>query len=276
MHIKTVIRCLSRLLITSFATLGVLQPLTLHAAPAGEVLTGDGRPNVVQVAVPHRSLVAAPTDVSIDDGGTVIVVKSSALLVRTVLAEEAIFIGEQDIVQPALDEQVGALRSIAVIRVTTQEVTRQSAVAFPTRIQQDPSRTNGVDAVQSQGVNGSVTTHSTVVLHNGAEVTRQVTGTEQVAPVEKVVLHGTKQADVSRGGASWYDGGPGTLTAAHRTLPFGTKVLVTNQANGLSIVVTIADRGPFIAGRIIDLSPDSFAKIAGLGSGVVQVSMTRL
>jgi rare lipoprotein A len=48
---------------------------------------------------------------------------------------------------------------------------------------------------------------------------------------------------------------PNALTAAHKKLPFGTKVRVTNKKNGKSIVVTINDRGPFIRGRIIDLTP---------------------
>jgi rare lipoprotein A len=46
-----------------------------------------------------------------------------------------------------------------------------------------------------------------------------------------------------------------SLTAAHRSLPFGTKVRVTNRKNGRSVVVRINDRGPFIAGRIIDVTP---------------------
>jgi rare lipoprotein A len=45
------------------------------------------------------------------------------------------------------------------------------------------------------------------------------------------------------------------LTAAHRTLPFGTRVRVTNHQTGRSIIVRINDRGPFVAGRIIDLTP---------------------
>ncbi|HET6320540.1 MAG TPA: septal ring lytic transglycosylase RlpA family protein [Hyphomicrobium sp.] len=46
----------------------------------------------------------------------------------------------------------------------------------------------------------------------------------------------------------------GAMVAAHRTLPFGTKVRVKNPRNGRSIVVTIVDRGPFVKGRVIDLS----------------------
>jgi len=48
---------------------------------------------------------------------------------------------------------------------------------------------------------------------------------------------------------------PNAMTAAHRTLPFGTKVTVVNRRNGLSTVVRITDRGPFVQGRVIDLSP---------------------
>ena len=48
---------------------------------------------------------------------------------------------------------------------------------------------------------------------------------------------------------------PSGFTAAHRTLPFGTRVRVTNKGNGRSVVVRINDRGPFVRGRVIDLTP---------------------
>jgi rare lipoprotein A len=48
---------------------------------------------------------------------------------------------------------------------------------------------------------------------------------------------------------------PSGLTAAHRTLPFGTRVRVTNKSNGRSVVVRINDRGPFVRGRVIDVTP---------------------
>jgi rare lipoprotein A len=54
------------------------------------------------------------------------------------------------------------------------------------------------------------------------------------------------------------------LTAAHKTLPFGSKVRVTNVRNGLSVIVRINDRGPFTRGRIIDLSKAAARKV-GLG-----------
>jgi rare lipoprotein A len=61
------------------------------------------------------------------------------------------------------------------------------------------------------------------------------------------------------------------LTAAHRTLPLGTKVTVTNKSNGHSVVVTINDRGPFVRGRIIDLSPAA-ARVLGF-SGLTHVTV---
>jgi len=63
----------------------------------------------------------------------------------------------------------------------------------------------------------------------------------------------------------------GKLTAAHRTLPFGTHVKVINQQNGRSVVVRVNDRGPFVKGRIIDLSRSAFKSIASTNAGVISV-----
>lgn len=77
---------------------------------------------------------------------------------------------------------------------------------------------------------------------------------------------------VASGG--WFN--PNAMTAAHKTLPFGTKVRVTNRNNGKSVVVTINDRGPYVAGRIIDLSKAAAHAISMQGSGVVPVSVAVL
>jgi rare lipoprotein A len=65
---------------------------------------------------------------------------------------------------------------------------------------------------------------------------------------------------------------PGKLTAAHRSLPFGTRVRVTNLRNKRSVVVRINDRGPFIRGRVIDLTPAA-ARVLGF-SGLTRVSLS--
>lgn len=86
--------------------------------------------------------------------------------------------------------------------------------------------------------------------------------------------------------ASWYGPGfhgrrtasgerfnTGAFTAAHRTLPFGTRVRVVNQTTGRSVVVRINDRGPFVRGRVIDLSKAA-ARAIGV-SGVARVTLAR-
>ncbi|GAA4568029.1 hypothetical protein GCM10023176_21610 [Micromonospora coerulea] len=90
-----------------------------------------------------------------------------------------------------------------------------------------------------------------------------------------------KVVDTGSCGASFYDEGqmtangetfnPDALTAAHKTLPFNTKVRVTNPANGKSVTVRINDRGPYIDGRCLDLSRAAFAAIASVGLGEVDV-----
>jgi rare lipoprotein A len=91
------------------------------------------------------------------------------------------------------------------------------------------------------------------------------------------------------GVASWYGGNfhgrktangetynMNAMTAAHKTLPFGTKVRVTNTRNGDSVVVRINDRGPFIAGRVIDLSRAAASQIGVTSSGVAPVKLAIL
>ena len=86
------------------------------------------------------------------------------------------------------------------------------------------------------------------------------------------------------GSASWYaltsktaSGermNPNALTAAHRSWPFGTTVLVENLGNGRSVVVRVNDRGPFVGGRIIDLSKAAAAQIGMINSGTAKVRVT--
>jgi rare lipoprotein A len=86
------------------------------------------------------------------------------------------------------------------------------------------------------------------------------------------------------GKASWYKMGSKTasgermnasaLAGAHRTLPFGTKVRVDNLSNGRSVVVRINDRGPFVRGRVIDVTQGAAKKLGMIRSGVARVKVT--
>ncbi|MEY4807101.1 MAG: hypothetical protein RLZZ206_1490 [Cyanobacteriota bacterium] len=97
---------------------------------------------------------------------------------------------------------------------------------------------------------------------------------------------GLLQLAAATGQASWYGPGfygnrtasgevlrPGTYTAAHRSLPFGTRVRVTNLNNGRSAVVRINDRGPFTGGRIIDLAHGAASDLGVTASGVATVRL---
>jgi len=88
------------------------------------------------------------------------------------------------------------------------------------------------------------------------------------------------------GGASWYSMprsktangermNPSAMTAAHRTLPFGTKVKVTNQRNGKAVVVRINDRGPFIKGRVLDVSKAAAHALGFVGAGHTKICLDR-
>ena len=66
---------------------------------------------------------------------------------------------------------------------------------------------------------------------------------------------------------------PGAMTAAHKSLPFGSRVRVTNKKNGRSVTVRINDRGPFVRGRVIDLSPAA-ARALGF-AGLAPVTLAR-
>ena len=93
-----------------------------------------------------------------------------------------------------------------------------------------------------------------------------------------------RPANAETGRAAFYGGGhtssgefcgPDGLTAAHRTLPFGTKVLVTNVRNGKTVVVRITDRGPYGRGRIIDLSRAAARELDMMSAGTAMVSIER-
>lgn len=105
---------------------------------------------------------------------------------------------------------------------------------------------------------------------------------EKPFSTDRIVSH----LDLTASTASWYGPGfygnrtangevfrPGTLTAAHKSLRFGTRVKVTNLNNNRSVVVRINDDGPHVPGRVIDLSEAAAARIGMLSSGVAPVRL---
>ena len=107
-----------------------------------------------------------------------------------------------------------------------------------------------------------------------------------VVPGFIIFAHAAFAAEKSSGVASVYAYGgsktasgeramPTQLTAAHRSLPFGTRVRVTNKKNGKSVVVRINDRGPFVKGRVIDLTPAAASTLGFSGLAPVELTVMR-
>lgn len=103
------------------------------------------------------------------------------------------------------------------------------------------------------------------------------------------LFSGCASSSVQKGKASFYGhefGGkrtasgerfnPHALTAAHRSLPFGTKLRLTNPANGRSIIVRVNDRGPFIRGRVIDISLGAARALGFIRRGTAQLVIERV
>lgn len=116
-----------------------------------------------------------------------------------------------------------------------------------------------------------------------AVAARRAAAATQVASADPHDRAAAKSGDASYGLASFYSRDPHTasgekfdsheLTAAHRTLPFGTRVRVTNVATGQSVTVRVNDRGPFVPGRVVDVSHGAAEELGIVKRGVAKVKV---
>lgn len=183
-----------------------------------------------------------------------------------------------DFVEPGLEAALSNSDVLEVTRVTVSEEAEETSIPFTKTEEEDDSISFLVKKVVQKGEPGVLQTRYKVSRHNGKVVAKEkIDETVIKEPVSEKKVIGTKVTVVKKhsGLASWY-AHTGTLAAANPWLPFGSYVRVTNKANGKSVIVTINDRGPFGAGRIIDLDRVAFEKIADLGSGVVDIVMEEI
>lgn len=209
--------------------------------------------------------------------------------VRKVLERLRIEVGPDDRVTPPIDAITEPGMRILVQRVTRTEEVREVAVPFDTVERETSALPKGQRREARAGRDGVLEVRERIVRVDG-EVESRERLTERVvrAPQDRIVEVGTASASPSsqtpasatvgrapnsqEGAASWYDHpGSDPMTAAHRTLPFGTIVTVTNLDNGRRVRVRINDRGPFVEGRIIDLNRPAFGEIASTRQGVLRV-----
>ena len=252
-----------------------------------------------------------PVGVTVVADGDTSEVVTDAADVAGVLARLNIDLGRHDVVMPGLGRRVEAGMRIVVERVRIRRETREIAVPFDTVERPTDDLQRGQTREVQEGREGVVEVVERLRVVDGVEQQRDVVDRRVVTPArDRIVEVGTatppartqpsapspREAEPAEqpaprstpeqdagdqaasqtesGKASYYHHPEEGLTAAHRTLPFGTKVRVTNTANGKSVTVTINDRGPYIDGRIIDLNEQAFTQIASKRTGVINVRIT--
>ena len=253
-----------------------------------------------------------PVPVTVVADGKTSEVVTDAGDVAGVLAGLDLTLTPQDRVTPALDADVSKGLRIVIERVRTERVSREVAIPFETEERPTDALPSGERREVQPGREGLAKVVERVVVVDGKTTsTEEVERTVVTEPQTQIVEVGTAEPEpasepqaaepepaskpqprsepapepepepepesTSRsdsGQASYYRHPEQGLTAAHRTLPFGTVVTVTNRANGKSVNVTINDRGPFIEGRIIDLNEPAFSQIASTSTGVINVRIS--
>ena len=254
-------------------------------------------PNALVTSAPERLdagarvVVRTPRPVTLQVDGAARSLSATSLTVRELLAAEGVALGPNDEVSPALDSRLGDGQRVRVTRLAAGQRTALVSVPFGEERRNDPNLDVGQTRVVRAGATGQNRVVYAVTLRDGVEAGRSVVRTEVVrAPVSRIVAVGTRA--VARrtptaprtataapvptstgrsesGQGSFYDFT--AASCAHKTLPFGTVVRITNLNTGAVASCTIRDRGPFGAGRILDMSKDTFGRIAPLSQGVVPV-----
>lgn len=198
--------------------------------------------------------------------------------VEEAIVWEGIRLDADDIVKPIRETSVSDRMRVTVTRVEIREETKESKIPFDTTVTEDEKLSWRKKVISRKGENGIKMSVYRVAYHDGKEVNRRLLRTEVTKePETELVTQGTfvQVGKSHQGAASWY-AYTGTMAAANPWLPKGSYVRVTNRDNGKSVIVVINDRGPFAPGRIIDLDKVAFAKIASLGSGVINVKMEEI
>lgn len=233
---------------------------TAHVTPSRGSTVEDGDLIVYREAVNVR--VAA--------GGQLREVITNEETVGDLLENLGIVYDGGDEITPAPRTPLSAGMLIRVVRVEISRVVQEEEIPFSTEVEKSSEYLQGVRKVIRAGVPGLIRRTFEVRLENGNEVERRLLETERVrAPVRQLVVEGTRPPRSDSGIASWYH--RVGMVAAHPSLPMGTEVRVTNVANGRTVTVIINDRGPYVDGRIIDLSDDAFARLAPLDVGTINV-----
>ena len=203
-------------------------------------------------------------------------VLTNAGTVRELLSAMGIDPDRRDRVLPSPGTSLHPGMEIRYVRVDIRMSSVRVPVPYSVMTRYTSDLSPGRTRVIQQGQDGVMLERFRVRREDGRVVGRQLVSRRVLVPAipeRRLVGHANATNGVETGEASWYEARGNGLTAAHPWLPFGTVVTVTNVATGASVQVVIDDRGPF-GGRIIDLSPEAFSRIASLSQGVCQVRLS--
>jgi len=265
--------------------------------PGPEALLEDHMEIVIKRAV----------EVYLTVGGQQSPVLTSADTVSQMLAEAGVELGEEDIVEPALDAPIGPGMSISVVRVSHRMETAEKEVPFKTVVRTNDEVYKGIETVISKGSNGAIRENILITYHDGQEVNREVVGQEVVkAPEDQLVEKGTKDILVTSRGAvrikkaiymtsTAYDATfestgkhpgdpgygitrsgtqvrPGVVAVDPKVIPLGTKLYVKSLDGGPDYGFASAeDTGGAIKGNKIDLYYESPSDVRKYGKKKVLV-----
>lgn len=214
--------------------------------------------------------------------------------VKDVLGELGITLREDQRVTPDLNTWLEPDMTLQLLAEREEKFVREVDIPFQIREIKDDSLAYGKNIVEKKGSKGKKQeTYRLVYSGNNLKEKTLLKTVTLSEPEDGVVRKGIKMPDktefIEDGKASFYsdyfEGGRtasgeilhlNDMVAAHKTLPFGTLVKVTNTNNGKSVVVRIVDRGPYVAGRVIDLTTAAFSEIASISNGVVPISLSRV
>ena len=260
-----------QVIVTGLTVEEVIEEMNIRGSLADFVGTPRSERVTAGMVLVYRNAVGIDV---IHDGITQRVI-TNAPSIRQVLTELGVTLGGQDTVAPSLDSAPRMGLAVKVLRVGTRVETVTRAIPYTTVTRSDPNMPRGDQEVRQAGRAGLEQVQQRVTYKDGVAVSSVPLAVRVLrAPVQRILAIGIGPHCICTRGSQTGDGtwyGANGLIAAHPTLPFGTVVKVTNLENGLTVTVTIRDRGPTGQGRIIDLSDDAFSRIASLNDGVIRV-----
>jgi hypothetical protein len=161
-------------------------------------------------------------------------------------------------------DMTGPDAPLTIERTTTTESPTTTTTGAPTTTTEAPATTTTLPPTTTTTVATTTTTAAPATTTTAAPTTTTAAPQVQAAP------------NSESGQATWYRQPPRYAPGgcAHKTLPFGTVVTVTSHRDGKQATCTVSDRGPYGAGRIIDLDDDVFVQLAPLSTGVIDVTIT--